>query len=145
MSNAEERLDFLAKVPLFYGLTNRQLKQLANRFVVRNYAAGDTIVTQGSGGEGMFIIVSGTAEAVRERSDGSRVVVNTFAPTDFFGELALLYEGTRTASVVSKTDTSCLALARWDFLAVMKEDADMGVTVAQEMAKRFRRALDSLM
>jgi CRP/FNR family transcriptional regulator len=139
-----ETIEFLKRVPLFDGLNKRQLAQLEKRFVSRSYGSGEAMVTQGEGGEGLFVIVSGAAEAVRERADGSTAVVNTFGSTDFFGELALLHEGTRTASVICTADTTCLVLARWDFLAVMREDAEMGVIVAQELAKRFRKALDRL-
>jgi CRP-like cAMP-binding protein len=144
MSNQDKMIDFLTKVPLLDGLNKRQLGRLANRFVTRHYEAEEAIVTQGRGGEGLFIIVSGKAEAVRERADGTRVVVNTFSPTNFFGELALLTEGPRTATVLTTEPTECLVLARWDFLAVMKEDAEMGVVIAQELAQRFRRALGVL-
>ena len=136
--------DFLSRVPLFRGLEKRQLERLAKRFVEREYAAGKAIVTQDKGGEGIFIVVSGEAEAIRERADGTRVVVNAFGPTDFFGELALLDDGLRTASVVATEATQCLALTRWDFRAVLKEDADMAITILEELAKRFRMALDAL-
>ena len=144
MRDVKETVGFLQKVPLLQSLKNRQLEHLARRFVEREYAAGKAIVTQGQGGEGFFVIVSGKAEAVRERSDGERVVVNTFGPTDFFGELALLDDGLRTASVIATEATQCLVLTRWDFLGVLKEDADMAITVLQELARRFRMALDAL-
>ena len=70
--------------------------------VERNYAAGDLIVKQGQGGEGFYVLISGKAEATRERSDGEKIVVNHFGASDFFGELALLdEEGVRTASIVA--------------------------------------------
>ena len=142
--NMSETIEFLKRVPLLDGLSSKQLGQIERRFVSRSYKTGEYIVKQGEGGEGLFVVVSGAAEAVRERADGSTAVVNTFGSTDFFGELALLHDGTRTASVVATADTECLVLARWDFLAVMKEDAEMGVVIAQELARRFRRALDRL-
>ena len=144
MEDVKQTIGFLARVPLFRGLKKRQLERLAKRFVEREYAAGEAIVTQDKGGEGIFIIVSGKAEAIRERADGIKAVVNTFGPTDFFGELALLDDGLRTASVVTTEATKCLVLTRWDFLGILKEDADMGVVIAQELAKRFRMALDVL-
>jgi CRP-like cAMP-binding protein len=136
-----DKLNFLMQVPLFAGLTNRQKKQLANRFVGRQYKAGDVIVTQGKGGAGMFTITNGKAEAVVASPDGTKTVVNTFGPTDFFGEIALLDDGPRTASVVAVEDTECLVLSREDFIAILKNDADMGVVIAQELAQRFRRFL----
>jgi CRP-like cAMP-binding protein len=136
-----DKHSFLTKVPLFSGLTDKQKKQLAKRFVSRQYKAGDVIVTQGKGGAGMFTITDGKAEAVIEATDGTKTVVNTFGPTDFFGEIALLDDGPRTASVVAVKDTDCLILSREDFIAVLKNDADMGVVIAQELARRFRRFL----
>jgi CRP-like cAMP-binding protein len=144
MADVNKTVGFLTRVPLFRGLKKRQLERLARQFVPRDYATGDTIVTQGKGGEGFFIIASGKAEAIRVRADGEKVVVNTFGPTDFFGEIALLDDGLRTASVIAVEPTECLALTRWDFLSVLKEDVDMAITILGEMAKRFRIALDTL-
>ena len=144
MSDVKQTVGFLQRVLLFQGLKTRQLEHLAKRFVERDFPAGQAMVTQGQGGEGFFIIVSGGAEVIRERSDGVKAVVNTFGPTDFFGELALLDDGLRTASVVATEATKCLVLTRWDFLAALREDAEMSVTVLQELARRFRRALDAL-
>lgn len=136
---------FLQNVPLFHGLSSRHLEQLAKRMVERTYAAGQTIVTQGQGGEGFFIIVSGKAEVSRERSDGTKIEVNAFGPNDFFGELALLDDGLRTASVTASAATHCLVLTRWDFLAALRDsEVEMSITILQELAKRFRRALDAL-
>jgi CRP/FNR family cyclic AMP-dependent transcriptional regulator len=83
-------------------------------------------------------------DVVRERLDGDKVTVNAFGAGDFFGELALLDEGIRTASVITLEPVKCLVLTRWDFLAILKDDADMAVTILQEMAKRFRMALEAL-
>lgn len=145
MSDLKRTVGFLQKVPLFHGLNNRQLEHLAKRMVERVYDSGDVIVTQGHGGEGFFIITSGKAEAVRARADEPAVVVNTFNATDFFGELALLDDGLRTASVTATEPTQCLVLTRWDFLAALRDsDVEMAITILQELAKRFRRALDAL-
>jgi len=144
MADMKEIVGFLNRVPLFQGLKKRQLERLAKKFVPREYAAGKAIVTQDKGGEGFFIITSGKADVIRERADGTKVVINTFGPTDFFGEIALLDDGLRTASVVATEATSCLALTRWDFLGVLKEDVDMAIVVLEELAKRFRVALDVL-
>lgn len=139
-----DKMKFLVKVPLFAGLTDRQLKRLANRFVSREYEAGEIIVTQGKGGAGMFTIISGEAEAIIESPDGEKTVVNTFRSTDFFGEIALLDSGPRTASVIAKKNTECLILSREDFISTMKNDADMGVVIAEALANRLRRTVNTL-
>jgi CRP/FNR family transcriptional regulator, cyclic AMP receptor protein len=144
MAKREEIVGFLQRVPLFHGLTRRQLDTLAKTFVDRSYKAGQPIVSQGKGGEGFFVITSGAAEAVRERLDGVKVVVNTFGHGDFFGELALLDDGVRTATVTATENVECLVLTSWDFLSILREDADMSVTILKELARRFRAALEVL-
>jgi len=144
MADTKSTVSVLEKVPLFQSLKRGQLERLAKRFVERKFEAGKNIVTQGHGGEGFFIIVSGKVDVIRERGDGEKVLVNHFEGGDFFGELALLDEGIRTASVITTESVSCLALTRWDFLAVLKDDAEMAVDILQEMARRFRIALDAL-
>ncbi len=145
MSDLKQTTGFLQKVPLFQSLNNRQLELLAKRMVERQYNSEQPIVTQDQGGEGFFVIVSGKAQALRQRSDGVQVPVNSFGPTDFFGELALLDDGMRTASVIASEPTQCLVLTRWDFLSALREsDVEMAIVILEELAKRFRRALDSL-
>ena len=144
MTPTGNTIQFLQRVPLFQGLNDRQLAKLAERCIERKFAAGQEMVTQGYGAEGFYVIVSGKGEAVRERSDGAKVIVNTFGPTDFFGELALLDDGPRTATVIASEKIECLALTRWDFLSILKQDADMAVVILQELARRFRTALDVL-
>jgi CRP-like cAMP-binding protein len=142
--SVEENVHFLSKVPLFQSLKRGQLERLARVVTAREYEAGQDIVTQGKGGAGLFIIVSGKAEAIRVRSDGSSATVNIFVRTDFFGELALLHEGPRTASVVATEPTQCLVLSRWDFLSILRQDAEMAVMILEEIAFRFRMALEIL-
>lgn len=144
MYDQKQTADFLVKVPMFRGLKKRQLNHLATLFVPRNYPAGKSIVTQDKGGEGFFIIVSGKTEVIREQQDGTKTMINSLGPTDFFGELALLDDGLRTVSVVTTESTECLVLTRWDFLASLQEDVDMAVVILQELARRFRLALDVL-
>jgi len=79
-----------------------------------------------------------------QRSDGSTAVVNTFGPSDYFGELALLDNGPRTASVIATEPTHCLILPRESFLGVLRRDGEMAVSILTELARRFRTALESL-
>ena len=144
MANVEEIMKFLYNVPLFKSLTRRQIEQLAKRVLDRDYAAGSTIVSQGKGGEGFFVVYDGKVDVVRERADGNKAVVNHLSAGDFFGEMALLDDGPRTATCVAVDATRCYVLPRWDFMAVLKEDPDMAITILEEMARRFRAALDVL-
>jgi len=144
MAKPNDMTVFLASVPLFQGLSKRHLTQLGRRFYERSYKAGEAMVTQGKGGEGMFTIISGSAEAVIETADGTKTVVNTFGPANFFGEIAMLDDGPRTASVIATQETECLVLPRSDFIAVMQNDADMATEIAIALAKRLRRAVSAM-
>jgi CRP-like cAMP-binding protein len=144
MENQQAAIEILERTPLFRGLKRRHLERLATRLVVRQYDPDDAVVIQGRGGEGFFIVRSGLAEAVHQRADGSVIVLNPLGPGDFFGELALLTDTVRTASVIAQEPTECLVLTRWDFLGVLKNDADMAVTVLQELADRFSRVMSTM-
>ncbi|MEA3309085.1 MAG: cyclic nucleotide-binding domain-containing protein [Chloroflexota bacterium] len=144
MVDLDKTMSALGRASLFQGLDKRQLERLAQRFVEREYEAGAAIVSQGKGGEGFFVLVSGEAKVIRETLDGEKVVVNQFAAGDYFGELALLDEGLRTASVITTVPTICLVLTRWDFIGLLKNDAVTAVAILQELAKRFRLALNAM-
>ncbi len=142
--NSEQEIALaLVKVPLLRNLTGQQLKNLAQVVVERDYPAGAKIVEQGANGVGLFILVSGRANAVHQEPDGKQILVNTFGPTDYFGEIALLDEGPRTATVVAIEPVHCLVLASWDFFRLIKADSEMAVNILVEMSHRFRMTLES--
>ena len=144
MAEKQTPLKVLQRTPLFRTLNQRQMEQLAKRFVERSYQPGEKIVTQGKGGEGFFVIAVGGAEAVLEHGEESRTVLNPLGPGDFFGEMALLTQGLRSASVVATEPTCCLVLTHWDFIGLLREDADMAVAILQALAERFSRVLSTL-
>ena len=131
---------FLAEVPLFRGLRRGQLENLTRSISRRHYAAGAVLVRQGRGGVGLFVVMSGKAEAVHARADGTKVRVNTFGPTDFFGELAVLSDAPRTASVVALEDTECLVMVRWALVGKLHQK-QMATAMLQELSNRFQSAL----
>lgn len=144
MAEVKQQVEILRHVPLFAGLNDRQLRSIAKILTIRDYHEGDAIITQGKGGQGLFVVAKGTAKAIRSQTDGSEVEVNQFGPDDFFGELALLDDGVRTASVIATSEVQCLILTRLDFQGVLRGDPEMSIIILQELARRFRRALESM-
>ena len=144
MSDNKQTVGFLERVPLFQGLTARQLEPIARRMVERSFPAGATIVTQGTGGEGFFVVVSGKAEAIRERADGTKAVVNTFGAYDFFGELALLDEGLRTASVVALRASVVLRTPRAELQPTMTAEPAFFDAVTRTVAAAQRALVDRI-
>ena len=144
MSDTDQIVDILESVPLFASLRKRQLNNLARIFIERHCEKDEIIVPQGRDGYGFFIIAKGNAQAIRVRADGTKAILNTFGKNDFFGELALLDNGPRTASVIATEDTDCLILPRENFLGVLKRDGEMAVTIMVELTRRFRARLEEL-
>ena len=125
----------LQKVPLFSGLEKRDLERIAESFKERKYAAGDTIAGEGEGGAGFFVIAEGKAKvAVRDAERG------TLGPGDYFGEIALLDEGARTATVTAETDMTCYAMTFWDFRPIVETDARIAWKLVLALAKKLREA-----
>lgn len=120
--SVDEIAEFLGKVPMFRDLKPRQLKKLAERARVRDYTEGDTIVEQGAEGIGLYIIARGTAEVQRIHTDGNALTIDQLERFAFFGELALLDDAPRSASVIAASDVKAVLLTKLDFLDVLEDE-----------------------
>lgn len=129
----EQYLEHLAKVPLFRGLTNRELRDIAKATVELDIEQGKEFVTQGDVGREAFIIVEGTADAIR---NGKKI--GELGPGDCVGELALLDHGPRTASVVAATPLSVLVLGPREFNGVLDEVPTLNHKLLAALAGRVR-------
>jgi CRP/FNR family transcriptional regulator, cyclic AMP receptor protein len=137
--------DDLKRVPLFSGLSQRQLKQLSKDFHERRIKAGTELIKQGEmSGIDCFVIADGEAIV---KVDGSEV--GRMGPGDYFGELALVSERVRTASVVAGTDMRCYTIQFWNFRKFAKNNPDVTWKLLQHvtdllMEERARRARVSI-
>ena len=125
----------LAEVPLFAGLKERNLKMLAQSLKERSFEPGATIAVEGKSGVGFFVIVEGEATVTvdgRERA--------TLRPGDHFGELALIDEGSRTATVTASTPLRCYAMTSWEFRPLVQENPSVAWHLLENLAKRLRDA-----
>jgi len=122
--------DELAQVPLFSGLSGRQLKKLAAGFRERSYGNGVTIVReQQMSGVGFFVLIDGSAKVtVRGRK------VATLGPGDYFGELAMISRTERGATVTSDGTTRCLVIAFGDFRRFVQENGDVAWKLLEQLA-----------
>ena len=127
-------LDTIASVPLFSGMSKRQLRALAAVAKVVRYGPKRTVLSEGmSTGGSMFVLLDGTARVVR----GARTV-RRLGTGDVFGELTLLDGQPRSASVVTDTAVVSARLSRTAFLDLVRSDPDIGVKMLEVLARRLR-------
>ncbi|HEX2620981.1 MAG TPA: cyclic nucleotide-binding domain-containing protein [Phototrophicaceae bacterium] len=144
MTSVDEIVAFLSKVPLFHDLKDAQLRKLAKHLREREYAADEVILEQGKHGVGLFVMVLGEAKVVRTQIDGTVFELDRLHRTDFFGELSLLDESPRSASVITVTPTKCLALEKLLFLDEISSDPEMAVAMLKTLAQRYRRLIQNM-
>ena len=128
-------VELLQRIPLFAGLEPRELERLGGSFKERTFSAGDIVATEGESGAGFFVIESG--EAVVKVGDEE---VRRLGPGDYFGDIALIDMGARSASIVADSELHCYGLTFWDFRPLVESDARIAWPLLQAMAKRLREA-----
>ena len=125
-----ELSDDLRRVPLFGDLSDRQRKRLARDFKERFFEPGMTVVRQGHmSGIGFFVIRDGEASVSVDDAE-----VATLGPGDSFGELGLISERTRTATVTATSRLQCLELTSWDFRRIVEQNPDVAWKLLQRLA-----------
>src|SRR5579871_4904647 len=115
-SDRMNTVDLLSRVSLFHSLNQKHLAHLAQCMKAERFEAGQVIVGQGEIGQALYIIQSGSVEVRRERAGAEPLVVNTLGSGQFFGEMALLDDYPRSATIIAREPTECLTLWKQHFL-----------------------------
>jgi CRP-like cAMP-binding protein len=136
--------ELLKGVDLFSGLKKKDLTSLAKSCVERTYQAGQTLVRQGESGVGLYMIVSGKVKIVKQTMSGEALEIAVQGPGDFFGEMTVLDNAPRSASVVAVEDTKCLLLTSWDFRARLEIHPEIALDILPILVKRFRETNEKL-
>lgn len=123
----------LQRVHLFGEMTRKQAEQIARLLKVRHYTSGETVIMEGSGGASFFIIESGTVTVSVKGEERA-----TLGPGDYFGELALIDGGPRSATVTASTDLVCYGLTFWEFRPLVEGNGAIAWKLVQALAKRLR-------
>jgi CRP/FNR family transcriptional regulator, cyclic AMP receptor protein len=126
-------LEVLARVPLFADLDEGELRKIATVFKERRFAEGETVIQQGSGAAAFFVIDSGE---VVVHVDG--IERRTLKDGDYFGEMALIDAGARTATVKALTDLVCSGVTFWDFRPIVEENGIIGWKLLQSLIAIYR-------
>ncbi len=134
-----DNTEFLKRVPMFEDLDKRSLEAIANAAVEQKYDARQEIMRQGDIGVGAFIIRSGKVEVVQDK-DGQPHRLATLGPGEMFGEMALLDEFPRSASVRALEPTTLLGLQRWHFRGILESHPQIALAILPVLTRRLRNA-----
>lgn len=126
-------VDFIRSVPLFQSLPKKDLESLARSMKERSFSAGQDLTSEGAGGVGFFVIERGEA-TVSVEGETRR----TLGAGDWFGELALLDGGSRTATVTATADGTAWGLTSWEFRPLVEANGELAWAMLQALAARIR-------
>jgi CRP-like cAMP-binding protein len=137
--STQDKASALAAVPLFAGISAESMERLAAVSGEQEFAAGQFIVRQGQVGTGLYVILSGSVKVLRGSEELTRL-----GKGEFFGELSVIDQQPRNASVEAAELTQVLALASWDLLALLESDPQLALNLIKGLVTRVRLAVDEL-
>ena len=126
--------EVLSQVWLFSGLSQDQLDAISRFTFQKTFAPGDLIVEEGRTGNGLYVVMSGEVEVVKGLGTSDQRVLARRGTGEVFGEMALLGEWPRTASVRALDQVECLGMDRWVFLTQLE------IRMLQILAERLRES-----
>lgn len=133
LATKQEKLDLLGAVPLFRDVSKKDLERILSTTKETFHEEGQSIITEGRGGVGFHLITDGKAQVIR----GGRTVAN-LGPGEFFGELALVDDGPRSATVIAETGLSTMVISKWEFRPLVKSHPELAWKMIEYLAVRLR-------
>ena len=125
--------DLLKRVPIFSDLDGKELERIATSMKQRTFSAGDTVTSEGQTGVGFFVIEEGQAAVTVGGAERRKL-----GPGDYFGEVALLNESARTATITAETDLRCYGLTSWEFRPLVETHGSIAWKLLQAMSKTYQ-------
>jgi CRP-like cAMP-binding protein len=133
LATKQEKLELLGTVPLFSDLSRKDLERVMTTSKEAVHGQGESVVTEGRGGVGFHLIIDGKAKVIR----GGRTVA-TLGPGEFFGEMALVDDAPRSASVVADTDLVTLVISKWEFRPLIRSNPELAWKLIEHLVARVR-------
>jgi CRP-like cAMP-binding protein len=127
--------ELIRQVPLFSTLDKKEVQGLASSMKERIFNEGDTISTEGQSGIGFFIIDEGEAAVSVGGEERAKL-----GHGDYFGEIALIDDGARTATITAKSPLKCYGITSWEFRPLVEQNAGLAWKMLQTLAARLREA-----
>ncbi|MGE0311403.1 MAG: Crp/Fnr family transcriptional regulator [Lautropia sp.] len=136
----DENKAFLKRVPLFSGLTDSQIERLAAGSVRRNFPKGRTIVAEGEPSQSLYVLLSGRAKVQRSDTEGKEVILAVLGPGECFGEMSLIDDAPRSASVITLESSDFMSIAKESFKSILMTSPEISMRIMRGLVKRLREA-----
>jgi CRP/FNR family cyclic AMP-dependent transcriptional regulator len=137
-STLTNKIDLLARVSLLSHMREDDLERIARQTRYYEFQEGDVIITEGDRDNRLFIVITGEVEAIKGFGGKNERCLAVFGPNAYFGEMALIDNLPRSASVVAKKSTRILSLEQWDLRREIEKSPEMATELVQMLSKRIR-------
>jgi CRP/FNR family transcriptional regulator, cyclic AMP receptor protein len=142
--SSENTIGLLHHVPLFSTLAEDELAQVAEVALPTRFAEGEVVFREGDASNTCYVIRSGHACAIREHPDGRAITLARFGPGDIFGELAMLDDERRSATIKALDDVEALAILSSDMRRLLREHPGISVKLISALGRRLRETNERL-
>jgi CRP/FNR family cyclic AMP-dependent transcriptional regulator len=126
-------IETLRRVPLFAGMSDKELKRLADNMSERTFPEGKAVTTQGQSGVGFFVIEAGVASVSRDDEK-----IRDLGPGDYFGEIALIDNGPRSATIVASEELRCRGMTAMAFRPLVQTHPEIAWPLIEALVERLR-------
>ncbi len=132
--------EIIARISLFSMLKKRDIKRIAKRAQIHSYKKGDVIIREGERDGRVFILIKGKVKVVIGIGTAKEKKVGMFGADNYFGEMAVLDDYVRTASIVAVRDTQALSLDHWNIRDEIAKYPSIAIELIQTLSRRLREA-----
>lgn len=129
---------FLRHVPLFSGLDDAELEALARSGTHKTFGKQACLIHQGADGHSLYVVLRGKVKVVLADQNGKEITLSVLHPGDFVGEMALIDDEPRSASVIAVENTDCFVLSRHEFRQCLARNSNLALNLIKGLCRRLR-------
>ncbi len=134
----------LANIPLFSGMNEQELKQISQHAIIRSYPKNSVIINEGDAADMMFVIIKGRVKIILNDDVGKEVIINCQGPGEYFGEIALIDDEQRSASVMTMEPSTFSVISKQSFRDLLAKNPNIALSLIRDLTKRVRALTDNV-
>ena len=134
----------LQTIPIFAGLSEEELALIEQRAVSRSYPKGSMVIREGEEAISLYLIISGAVKIFMDNEEGKEIILNTQGPGEHFGELALVDDQPRSASVMTTQQSKFMVITKQQFKDVLTHHPDIAIGMIKNLSRRVRLLSDNV-